>query len=508
MFGFDVQQALRLSIGEVSSGEPPYSQREALAKVRLAIFEGPQVFDWQSKTVTGELFWSEVALRAFWIEGEVRVIASVRDITDRKLAALERERREAQSKFLAESSELLASSLDYTITLKSVVRLAVQSVADFCVVLLLEQGQVYVAEIEHADPEKHAIVEQLRSQYRPRPDLPVSVERVIQTRKSQLSPEITDEALHEHASGDEHFNLVRLLNPKSAMLAPLILGDDVLGVMIFLSSQGRRYDADDLTFAEEIARHAAIAIHNARLYTDAQRAIRARDEVLRMVSHDLRNPVSNIQMSANLLAKTSLPDKDRQGVLQMIDRASRRMTRLIEDLMTVGRIQEGREIPLNVDRVDPAATIDELCAAVSPQAQAKSIDLRCNKPATITAIKADGDRIFQVLINLLDNAIKFTPKGGSVVLSCEELDGEVQFAVKDTGPGINPKDLHKMFDPFWQAKPGADFGSGLGLSIAKGIVQQHKGRIWADSTPGAGTTVFFTIPQGDIDQERLKPKAA
>jgi PAS domain S-box-containing protein len=508
MFGFDVKQALRLSIGEVSSGEPPYSQREALEKVRLAISKGPQVFDWQSKTVAGEFFWSEVALRAFWIEGEVRVIASVRDITDRKLAALERERREAQAKFLAESSELLASSLDYTTTLKSVVRLAVQSVADLCLVLLLEHGRIYIAEIEHSDAEKHDIVERLRYEYHPRPDLPISVGHVIQTRKSELIPEVTDEALREHACDDEHLTLVRLLNPKSAMLTPLILGDDLLGVMIFLASDGRRYDADDLTFAEEIARHAAIAIHNARLYTDAQRAIRARDEVLRMVSHDLRNPVSNIQMSAHLLAKTSLPDEDRQGVLQMIDRASRRMTRLIDDLLTAGRIQEGRETSLNVDRIDPAAIFDHVCAAVRPQAQAKAIDLRCNKPAITTAVKADGDRIFQVLINLLDNAIKFTPKGGSVTLSCEERDGDVQFAVEDTGRGINPKDLQKMFDPFWQAKPGADFGSGLGLSIAKGIVEQHKGRIWADSTPGAGTTVFFTIPQGDVDQEPLKPKAA
>jgi signal transduction histidine kinase len=184
------------------------------------------------------------------------------------------------------------------------------------------------------------------------------------------------------------------------------------------------------------------------------------------------------------------------------------MNRLIEDLITAGRIQEGREIPLNLDRVDPAVIIDEPCTEVGPQAQAKSIDLRCNKPPIIPAIKADRDRILQVLINLLDNAIKFTPKGGSIILSCEVRDGEVQFAVKDTGPGINPKDLHKMFDPFWQAKTGAHFGSGLGLAIAKALVEQHNGRIWADSTPGAGTTVFFTIPQADIGQEPLKPKAA
>jgi signal transduction histidine kinase len=127
---------------------------------------------------------------------------------------------------------------------------------------------------------------------------------------------------------------------------------------------------------------------------------------------------------------------------------------------------------------------------------------------TIPAIKADRDRIFQVLINLLDNAIKFTPKGGKVILSCEARVGEVQFAVKDTGPGINPKDLHKIFDPFWQAKPGAHFGSGLGLAIARALVEQHNGRIWAESMPGGGTTVFFTIPQADSGQQPIKPKVA
>src|SRR5262249_19867764 len=164
------------------------------------------------------------------------------------------------AKFLAESSRLLASSLDYPITLKSVVRLAVQSVADLCVVLLLQDGRIYIAEIVHSDPGKHAIVEQLRSRYRPRPDLPVSLERVIQTRKAQLIPEITDAALRENSWDDEHFNLVRQLNPQSAMLVPLILGDEVSGVMAFLASGARHYAADDLTFAEEIARHAAIAL--------------------------------------------------------------------------------------------------------------------------------------------------------------------------------------------------------------------------------------------------------
>jgi PAS domain S-box-containing protein len=508
MFGFDVQQALRLSIGDLSSGEPPYTQRDAIGKIRRAIGEGPQVFDWRSKTVNGKLFWSEVALRAFWIEGELRVIASVRDITDRKVAALERERMGAQSQFLAESAKLLASSLDYTTTLRSVVQLAVQSVAEWCVVLLVEKGRTYVAENIHSNPEKNALLERFRFKHRARPDLPISAERAIQTRKTQVVPEITDELLREYSVDDEHYDLLHQLNLKSAMLVPLIIGEEILGLMVFIASEVRHYEADDLTFAEQIARHAAIAIHNARLYTDAQTAIRARDEILRMASHDLRNPVSNIQLMANLLATASVPDERRQGMLQMITRASQRMIRLIEDLLTIGRMQEGRLIPLSLDRVDPAFIADEACEAIEFQARAKSIDFECNKPATMPAIKADRGRIIQVLINLLDNAIKFTPEGGKITLTCEVRDSKVQFGVKDTGPGISPKDLNKMFDPFWQAKPGAHFGLGLGLAIAKAIVDEHQGQVWAESTPGIGTKISFTIPQADVGQEPRNPKAA
>jgi signal transduction histidine kinase len=302
--------------------------------------------------------------------------------------------------------------------------------------------------------------------------------------------------------------MLRRLDLKSAMLVPLTVAGEIFGSMGFLTSDERRYDADDLAFAEEIGRHAAMAIHNAQLYTDAQNAIQIRDDVLRMVSHDLRSPASSIQMTVDLLTTASLTDEKRQALLQMIRRTSQRMNRLIEDLMTIGRLQEGLQIPLDVDKVNPAVIIDEACEAIGLQALTKSIDLQNKKPATIPIVKADRRRIFQVISNLLDNAIKFTPEGGTIVVSCEAHNGEVWLTVKDTGRGIDTKDLDKIFSPFWQAQPGAHFGSGLGLAIAKAIVEQHNGRIWADSKPGIGTTVFFSLPQADIGEEPLKSIAA
>jgi signal transduction histidine kinase len=440
---------------------------------------------------------------------KLRILADMASVAMLRAQTIEKVHKvENEAHFLAETSKLLASSLDYTATLKSVAHLAVPSVADWCVIHLVEQGRIYIAELVHSDPAKNAIVERLRHKYRPRPDRPNSVERVIQTGKAQLTPEVTDELLREHSLDNEHLDLLRQLNLKSAILVPLTVAGEIFGSIGFLTSDERRYDVDDLTFAQEIARHAAMAIHNARLYRDAQHAIRARDEVLRMVSHDLRNPVSSIQMTANLLATASLPDEKRQQLLQVISHASQRMNHLIEDLMTIGRLQEGLEIPLDLAQVDPAVLTDEVCEAIGVQARAKSIDLRCKRPETIPTVRADRRRIFQVLSNLLDNAVKFTLEGGSIVLSCEAYDREVRFAVKDTGRGIDPKDLDKIFNPFWQARPGAYFGSGLGLAIVKAIVEQHNGRIWADSTPGVGTTVFFTLPQADSGEESLNRKAA
>ena len=192
----------------------------------------------------------------------------------------------------------------------------------------------------------------------------------------------------------------------------------------------------------------------------------------------------------------------------MISRAAERMSRLIEDLIAISRMREGQKIPLNVHRENPADIIDEACGAIGFQVLAKSIDLRCKKPPTIHIIKADRRRILQVLYNLLDNALKFTAEGGSIVVSCDGCDGGVQFSVKDTGRGIDPKEVDKIFDLFWQAKPGAHLGSGLGLAIAKAIIEEHKGRIWAESKPGLGTTVFFTIPSAELSEGPLDLKAA
>ncbi len=142
------------------------------------------------------------------------------------------------------------------------------------------------------------------------------------------------------------------------------------------------------------------------------------------------------------------------------------------------------------------------------QARLKSIHLRCEGATSITPIKGDRHRILQVLSNLLDNAIKFTPEGGTITVRCEPYKQSARFEVADTGPGIEQQHLNRIFELFWQTKPTAHMGAGFGLAIAKAIVEQHGGRIWAESTPGIGTRFLFTLPQASGHEEQLDRERA
>jgi len=303
--------------------------------------------------------------------------------------------------------------------------------------------------------------------------------------------------------------LLRQLDLKSAMIVPLTVGPDAIGAVVFLTTGQRRYDDDDLRRAKGIVLRAALAIHNAQLYAVANDAIQSRDEVLRAVAHDLRNPLHSIQLSAHLLAAPSLPYERHQKMLQSITGASQRMNRLIEDLLTIGRLRADQRLPLDLHREDPADIVEQVCEMVGPQALEKSLSLRSSKPwAPMPSIIVDRSRILQVFTNLLDNALKFTPPGGSITVSCEGSDEKMRFSVEDTGSGIDPADVDKIFDPFWQAKGTAHLGAGLGLAIAKAVVEQHHGRIWVESKRGLGTTVFFTVPVAGVGEEPQYSQAA
>lgn len=229
--------------------------------------------------------------------------------------------------------------------------------------------------------------------------------------------------------------------------------------------------------------------------TMAENAVQFRDEILRIVSHDLRNPVTKIALTASILRNTSgFATEDTRRLLDMIKRGTDHMNGLIRNLIEIGRVESGRDIALDITDVTAHSLVQEACEAAKVLAEQKQIVLWCQSGESNMPLQADRDRLLQVLNNLIDNAIKFTPRGGSVVVTSEVTASEARFSVSDTGIGIDREYLSLIFERYWQV-PGAKRGTGLGLAIAKRIVERHGGRIWAESQSGQGTTFYFVVPR-------------
>ena len=227
---------------------------------------------------------------------------------------------------------------------------------------------------------------------------------------------------------------------------------------------------------------------------EAEEAARTRDEVLAMVAHDLRNPLNVVLTSGTFLLDTveELEPRAREQ-LELIQRAVRHMDRLIQDLLEVAGMEAGHiSVKLQEEPVGPL--IRSACSTMQRMASARRIELTCEHEADVPPVRADRDRIDQVLGNLIGNAVRFTPEGGRVRVAAEQ-DGEwVRFSLADSGVGIDPADLPHVFDRFWQAKRSREGGAGLGLAIARGIVAAHGGEMWVESEQGRGSTFFFTLP--------------
>jgi PAS domain S-box-containing protein len=240
-----------------------------------------------------------------------------------------------------------------------------------------------------------------------------------------------------------------------------------------------------------------VELDNVRLVGEAQEALRAREDLLAIVSHDLRNPLGVVLASTSLLLKANLPpDKQERARRQVeaIQRAGNRMNRLIRDLLDFASIQAGR-LSVSMRPQEVAAMVNEVLEVMEPLAAAKSLRLVADVSPDL-AIRCDHDRVIQLFSNLVGNAIKFTPDGGSITVRAATEGDIVRFSVADTGPGIPADELPHVFDRYYQAQRKNRDGIGLGLSIARGIVEAHGGRIWVESEEGKGSTFSFTLPPG------------
>ncbi len=229
-----------------------------------------------------------------------------------------------------------------------------------------------------------------------------------------------------------------------------------------------------------------------RLYGEAERIIDAREEILSIVAHDLRSPLNTISMATSLLIETEVPEASKNH-LRIIKRSGERMNRLIQDLLSVTTIEAGR-LSMEPRQVAIHDLFREAAEMLEPIAREKSITLKVDEAADLPHVRADPARVLQVFSNLVGNAVKFTPPGGSITLSAVRADERVECQVSDTGAGIPPAQLPRLFGKFWQAKRGDGRGVGLGLAIARGIVEAHGGTIDARSEVGRGSVFSFGLP--------------
>jgi PAS domain S-box-containing protein len=438
---------------------------------------------------SGEEFAAEASISKLAVAGTQIYTVVLRDVSARK-------RLEDAQRFLIDAGLLLATSLDPGTTMRHVAHLATQWMADICIVDAIgPDGMIERTEVEHRDPGQANLARRFREYQIDRSAPHLSAE-ALRLGHSQLVPELSLDMIDALAQSVEHRALLAELRPRSYMAVPVSARGHLLGAIVLVSST-RSYDPDDLLVAEELGRRAGLAVDNALLYEEAGRALHVRDEVVSIVAHDLGNPISAIRVGTTLLRRSMGADADPVARTQLagIRASAQQMERLVTDLLDLRRIETGR---LTLDRRmhSPGSVLDPLVREFSLLAGENGITLEIMLDDTAPAtIDADADRLAQVLENLVANALKFTPSGGRVsVRAYSNADGEAVFEVRDTGRGIAPDQLPHLFERYWQGEQAARRSVGLGLSIARGIVEAHGGRVWAESKPGNGAAFFVAMP--------------
>lgn len=414
-----------------------------------------------------------------------RRLEAERETNEAKRAREAAEREERRTAFLAAAGQELAKSLDYEQTLASLARLIVPNLAEMCVIDMSEDdGVLRRSAVAHRNAEEEAVF--AADVGTARSEVPEVLVRIMQSGEPSLVGSSSGLYAYITGKGDGA--------GRTLIFLPLVSRGQTIGVAAAISTEASPFTTVDVPLFSELARRASLSIDNARLYQESQQAVRAREEVLAIVSHDLRNPLSAVILGSSLLQMSqSLADEDREQ-LETIEVSAKRMSRLIADLLDVTRLEGGKRLPIEPETVHAAQLLQEAQELFRAQATVASVTMEYQAGETLPPVHADRHRVMQVLSNLIGNSMKFTPPGGRITVSATLRDDEVLFAIADTGPGIPREHLSDIFSPYWQAKRTERLGAGLGLPIAKGIVEAHGGRIWVESEQGNGTQFYFTLP--------------
>ena len=444
----------------------------------------------------GSLFWANVVLTALHDgSGHLRGFAKVtRDISDQKHA-------ERSMAILADTSRLLAESLDSEQVLFTITHMAVPAFADGVAIHMRDpQGELYLGLYHAANTELLLAVQDL--QRRGAYQVADPSRRVMRTGRSELYPQVTPELLLALNPNDELVSVIRKFGPPSVILVPIILDGRPFAVIAFTAAPPRVYNEHDLVFAEEMARRASTAMHNAELFRTVKRerehaeeAAALRERLVAVVGHDLRNPLSAINLTAEMLSSRPLATGD-EHLVSRIQRSANRMMRMIDQILDIARIRSGQSFDLRLEVADLRqvcqGVVDELRLISRPD-QAITLSIQGRPDA-----RCDSDRIAQVLSNLIGNAIQYGTSGPIDVAVREATPDAVAIEVHNFGPAI-PKDVQAgLFEAFRRGTATGSYRSsiGLGLFIANEIVRAHGGSIAVRSPDRNGTTFSVVLPRG------------
>jgi len=449
---------------------------------------------WLESTITNHLH--DPHIQAF--------VANFRDISERKQA-------EERQHILDQVSNLVVSSLDQQITLTEIAQLLVPSLADYCRIAILdEQHEIQEIAVNHTDPDKVALVQALYDQYKDQAEPVYGVQKLLRTGKPELISNVSQDVLAHIQVHPDMLEILRRLALKSYMGVPLIARDRIIGAITFSSVQpSREYTKADLYFAQELARRIASALDNVHLYRQAQAEIRERknaeealresearkDEFISMASHELKTPLTSLKGFTNLLQRRLTKQGDKQALhfLARMEEQLDKLSKLVSDLLDVTKMQTGK-----LEFREERFFLNELVRGTLENLQGtmETHHLQLEE-VTDVQVLGDKDRLGQVLINLLTNAIKYSPEADTVIVRVSADEHNAIVSVQDFGIGIAETHQEKIFERFYQVNDGTEKtfpGLGIGLYISSQIVRGHHGRLWVESAKGAGATFYVSLP--------------
>lgn len=376
---------------------------------------------------------------------------------------------------LSEASKAMSSTLDCHQALLRMSELAIPSLADCCVIDLRQDDGT----------------------------IQRTISRMGTPPRQQTLPSDSEDAISQALLGDQAKvyeglpeGIRRIVGDSgltAAMTVPMASRQGTCGAITFgLARPGRQYSNSDLDLARMLTARAALAVENARLYRKEQLAVQARDELAAIVSHELKNPLTAILLKTQIMLRNRDELKAPEQI-EAIQSYAKRIDRIVSDLVDLGQLEDGG-MAVSCRPEDALTLVTEPIEMMRPLAQTKEIELRAEIPSENRTLHADRNRISQVISNVIGNAVKFAPEQSRVDVKLVYAAEEAKLTITDNGPGIAPESLPHVFERHWQDPKTAHLGSGLGLTVVKGIVELHGGKIGIESEVGSGTTVWFTLP--------------